>query len=1011
MKILLNILVVSIYITLLFPLPGNAQPDIPTVDALLFSIYRTYDITKNDTIVYQGGHGENVYLYDVSDPENPSGISVAFTENAAGFCSPVVDFPWLYVVSSRLEIFDISNPYDPVNVFRGPESVSWIKDINLWENYAITYEDGLVIYDVSVPAVPQLVVNRRIAESRQTELLTDYPYLYVATDGDLFVYDISEINAPVEIASINATLGHACEVLLHNDLLYVTDDDVQIFDVSDPANISLVGIGGYDPHHALGMAIDYPMGIISDGPHQISVVNISEPPTVNLIGMLENQEYYRPYWEGVVAKDGYAYFAFWDGSGPFGLYVIDYTAPDNPQVAGSYLTVGLVKEIDIIGNYAFLHDYQTHAIRTIDISIPQDLVEQDSIGYTNHRISGFDHYNNYLFAGSYSSNSGRMRVIDVTHPDNLEQLYSWGIQAFHSHAIGNGLLFVSTEEQVEVYDLVPGPRYQIIAEIQAPSFIRRIATFGEMVAFLDDEDGLLLYDTHDRTNPQLVGSLELEGPYGPITMSADRVYISNLQQGVWVIDITNPADPVIRSTIEPTSIAFVADLDYQNGALWVTQDQTIIEVFDVTNADEPIMIGHRARGDNIRKTALAGEFAIISEKIRVASVRTIEVDGQHGNEQLELPLRSRFYELVTSPVRPAFLNAEDVFGSIQNLNIAQNDDGGILLPELGINTIGTVDLSEAYQLFCEEPSAWVVQGEELPTDFTYSLAANRWNWLGHLYQQNIDASTALAEVEGAIIIATDVEGGAWIPGFINTLGDMHPGRGLMVFANADITFNYPQPEQLARTTIAEPLPTAVSPGVSPTGIPWIVLVEVAGESSMDGIALLEARNTNGELIGSAIPMEGQSLVPLVVWGKNSADKFTGAQTGEAVTIRGLDDEGNSLTTSKQVKYFGNPYGHITLVNTNNSNLPEKFTVSNPYPQPFNPAVTIPFTLPGEGDVSLIVYNIQGQVVFKESKHYPAGVNRYLVQSTKQANNLVSGIYIVTLSFKGESRSMKIVLVR
>jgi aminopeptidase N len=93
-------------------------------------------------------------------------------------------------------------------------------------------------------------------------------------------------------------------------------------------------------------------------------------------------------------------------------------------------------------------------------------------------------------------------------------------------------------------------------------------------------------------------------------------------------------------------------------------------------------------------------------------------------------------------------------------------------------------------------------------------------------------------------------------------------------------------------------------------------------------------------------------------------------------------------------------------------LPEKFTVSQNFPNPFNPETRIPFSLPKESIVSLEIYNLLGELVYQESRLYPAGQYTFLWGGETNEGKMVSaGIYFYTLSIPNASASGRMILLR
>ncbi len=89
-------------------------------------------------------------------------------------------------------------------------------------------------------------------------------------------------------------------------------------------------------------------------------------------------------------------------------------------------------------------------------------------------------------------------------------------------------------------------------------------------------------------------------------------------------------------------------------------------------------------------------------------------------------------------------------------------------------------------------------------------------------------------------------------------------------------------------------------------------------------------------------------------------------------------------------------------------LPEKFNLSNNYPNPFNPATTIRVTLGRSGMMSLTVYNVLGQRVKVVDEGYKVpGVYTYDVNM----DNMASGVYFYRLQQGNNFMTKKMLLLK
>jgi flagellar hook assembly protein FlgD len=89
-------------------------------------------------------------------------------------------------------------------------------------------------------------------------------------------------------------------------------------------------------------------------------------------------------------------------------------------------------------------------------------------------------------------------------------------------------------------------------------------------------------------------------------------------------------------------------------------------------------------------------------------------------------------------------------------------------------------------------------------------------------------------------------------------------------------------------------------------------------------------------------------------------------------------------------------------------LPDAFSVKAAYPNPFNPATMLSFSLPEVAKVTLNVFDVQGRLVatlvngLREAGQH---------QVTFDGSNLSSGVYLYTLQAGSYSATGKMVLMK
>lgn len=107
-----------------------------------------------------------------------------------------------------------------------------------------------------------------------------------------------------------------------------------------------------------------------------------------------------------------------------------------------------------------------------------------------------------------------------------------------------------------------------------------------------------------------------------------------------------------------------------------------------------------------------------------------------------------------------------------------------------------------------------------------------------------------------------------------------------------------------------------------------------------------------------------------------------------------------------LKYNINYIGVLPI----STQVPAGFSLSQNFPNPFNPATRISISLPTSGDVSLLIYDVNGRLtqVILQDKFLQAGV--YYAEI--DLKGLASGVYFYSMFFNNKTISTKkMVLVK
>ena len=122
----------------------------------------------------------------------------------------------------------------------------------------------------------------------------------------------------------------------------------------------------------------------------------------------------------------------------------------------------------------------------------------------------------------------------------------------------------------------------------------------------------------------------------------------------------------------------------------------------------------------------------------------------------------------------------------------------------------------------------------------------------------------------------------------------------------------------------------------------------------------------------------------------------------------LDFPARSITT---ISLSGNL---VTEVNDRQQSNPIKYSLSQNFPNPFNPSTTIEYSLSQKSFVCLKVYDILGREVTKLVNGFQnTGIHQVLFNGlgNTQGVQLMSGVYFYTIKADGFIQTKKMVLVK
>lgn len=542
----------------------------------------------------------------------------------------VIAGDYAYVAAGSLQVFDVSNPLEPkpigqYDAHRNP----WngINHLALSGHYAyLAHPGGLEVIDISDPALPRRVGGGdTLGWINRVAISGDRAYL--AGEKEVQIMDVSNPAQPQVVGRITADMIQDVKVSSHYAYIADCQSGLRIIDVSDPANPRQVGGYGQSGRCVARVALAGSYAYMADHPHvfgtgspELQVLDISDPTDPRPVGGYATPETVR----NIAMLGNYAYLAF----GFSGLEVIDISDPANPRPIGACDTPGDAEAVAISGNRAFVAD-GLGGLQVIDVENPAG---PRRVGGQGTSGSATDVFVSGHYACVGDEELG-MQILDISNPANPRQVGRFRTDARVVALAGSGQLVCVAELRWEGQQATV--QYHLV-DISNPSEPRRLSgftTIGGSVGLAWSGDSIYVtsegsegqgqrgrleaVDVSDPANPQLVGRIELIQSFAAFAVSGRYAcvagYVPNGEAGlqIQVFDFSNPAQPRQAGAVLMSGGAdwIYFELAVLGHYVYVAIDNEF-RAIDISDPDHPTMAGRLAVAAGAG-LAVSGRYAYV----------------------------------------------------------------------------------------------------------------------------------------------------------------------------------------------------------------------------------------------------------------------------------------------------------------------------------------------------------------------------------------------------------------
>ena len=274
---------------------------------------------------------------------------------------------------------------------------------------------------------------------------------------------------------------------------------------------------------------------VADTHKGLKIIDISDPSTPVLAGKYTDEYGHATSWD-VAISGNYAYLA----EGSDGLKIVDVFDPSSPKLSGHYETKSFCEGIDVSENYAYVA-CRGDGLLIFDVSDPANPIftgqyDTDDPGAL---ASGVTVSGNYAYLADGSPN---LKIIDISDPFSPKLAVNSDFPDALNVVIDGNYLYSCGGVTLEIIDItVPSSPVHVGRYVSSGVNPEGIAVSGDLAFVTRWNDGLLIIDISDRSDPKLLSKFETtNGGLGlGVTVSGDYAYFAAGSEGLFIIDISS----------------------------------------------------------------------------------------------------------------------------------------------------------------------------------------------------------------------------------------------------------------------------------------------------------------------------------------------------------------------------------------------------------------------------------------------------------------------------------------
>jgi hypothetical protein len=363
---------------------------------------------------------------------------------------------------------------------------------------------------------------------------------------------------------------------------------------------------GYELGYGRGIAVRPPYAYLASAEAGLHILDIANPARPLWMGNLGGRNPRFSACDVVLSADGsLAYVAR-----PEGLEIIQVSDPAKPETIAT-LYEGEGQSVTLDGSRLYLAAGSS-GLFIIDISDPSN---PQRIGHCPTSSFAFDVAIRDTFAYVADAGSG-VSVIDLADPTEPRLAHSYlpeGVVTASSIVIRDHLAYLSDSGfyGLRILDLTQPRDPRQIGSCLTQRGGNGLALTGNLILQAAENHGLRVMDVSNPTNPVLLGTGNPSDHAGyAIALAGERAYVADYWTGLLVFDFAQPAQPALTGSFNTSRE--ILEVQTRDSLALVAAGDYGLALLDLNSAATPTELGHLEVGGRVRGLAMANELVLLA---------------------------------------------------------------------------------------------------------------------------------------------------------------------------------------------------------------------------------------------------------------------------------------------------------------------------------------------------------------------------------------------------------------